>query len=499
MTISSFNGYHSVMSLRIHNMRAQFTDLQRQLGTGQKAETFGGLGVQAGLDVALRQQLADVNAWQSTTEHTGLRLELLNQTFEQISAIATDAAEGTDPNAFDLLSDGQTAGQNIAMTSLAELFGLMNTDIGGRYLMSGKAVNTKPVEALGVVLNGDGTRAGFLQVRDERLEADLGPAVAAGNLGRIDVSSVGTTVTFAEDGVHPFGFKVTGVNSGLSNATVTGPAGSPATTDVTFTGDPVTGEVIRVYLDLPDGTTTDIALTVGGSGEPGTFAIGNTPADTAANFEAALADALAAEAATTLRSASGMAAADDFFGTTGGGEPQRVDGPPFDTATAMVSDSATTVVWYRGDNTAEDPRLGATARIDDSVTISYGLRANEEALVNIVKGLAVYGTETFTANDETDRARYSELADRSWYELAEQSGSNSLRALVSEFGTISYSVGTAEQRHVAAAGTLIEAVEGIESSNLEEVATKLLQLETLLEANYTTMSKLAEMSLTNYI
>ena len=499
MDLSSLNGYQSLVTLRVSQMRSQFTDLQRQLGTGQKSETYGGLGSQRGLDVALRARLSEVQTWQSSIQTVGLRMDIAGKTLERITDIAMEVADAADPNSFDVLPDGKTTGQNITQASLAELVGLLNTDVGGRHLFGGRAVDDDPVATLNTIMVGDGTHAGFSQVVDERRQADLGPTVAAGNLGRIDVSSAGTTVTFAEDGVHPFGFKVTGVNSGLSNATVTGPAGSPASTDVDFTGQPATGQVIRVYVDLPDGTSTDIALTVGDGVEDNTFAVGATPADTAANFQAALTDALANEAATTLRAASAMAAADNFFNTTSGAAPQRVDGPPFDTATALVDGTANTIAWYQGDNTADDPRSGVTARIDDSLTVSYGMRANEEGLVNVIKSLAVYSNETFTANDDVDEQRHAALAERVYEQLADQSGSNTLRSLVVEASTIGYTIDRAEQRQTAMSGSLTEAVEAIEGVNMEEVAAKILSLQTLLEANYTTMARMADMSLTNFI
>ncbi len=499
MDISSLNGYHSTVTLRLTQMRSQFTDLQRQLGTEQKSETYGGLGGKRGLDVALRSRLTEVQSWQNTIDHVGLRLDIAGQTLERVTDIALEVADAADPNSFDVLPNGLTTGQNIAHASLAELVGLLNTDVGGRYLFGGRKVDDDPVAKVDPLLKGDGTRAGFNQVVEERRQADLGPTVAAGNLGRLDVSSAGTTVTVAEDGAHPFGFKLEGVNSTLSNVTVTGPAGSPATMDVDFAGQPATGETIRVFFTLPDGSDTDIELTVGDGVEEGTFALGATPADTAANFEAALTDTLATTAATTLRSASAMAAADNFFNTTSGTEPQRVDGPPFDTATALVDGGATTIEWYQGDNTADDPRAGVTARVDDSLSVSYGMRANEEGLVNVIKSVAVYATQTFTAGDDIDEERHAALAERVYDELADQSGSNTLRSLVVEVATMTYTVDRAEQRQVAMAGTLTEAVEGIEGVNLEEVAAKLLGLQTLLQANYTTMARMADMSLTNYI
>ena len=49
--------------------------------------------------------------------------------------------------------------------------------------------------------------------------------------------------------------------------------------------------------------------------------------------------------------ASAVQAGNDFFNTDANNPPQRVDGPPFDTATAMIDGTpANTVAWYTGDD-----------------------------------------------------------------------------------------------------------------------------------------------------
>ncbi len=49
---------------------------------------------------------------------------------------------------------------------------------------------------------------------------------------------------------------------------------------------------------------------------------------TAANFQAALDTAIQEQAQTSLKAASAVEAADNFFDYAAGGAPQRVDGPP---------------------------------------------------------------------------------------------------------------------------------------------------------------------------
>src|SRR5262249_16315385 len=148
---------------------------------------------------------------------------------------------------------GHTVGQTNAGVQLDELLNLLNTQVGDRYIFSGRALDTPAAESLAHILDGDGARAGFKQVVTERNQADLG----ANGLGRLVIPPPpGNVVSVSEDvSGSPFGFKLAAVNSGLTNATVTGPAGVPPAISVDFSaGDPNPGESIKFSFTLPDGS-----------------------------------------------------------------------------------------------------------------------------------------------------------------------------------------------------------------------------------------------------
>jgi len=496
MSISPITTNQSQLLQRLSEMRQQYNDLEKQLATGVRADTYGGLGAGRGLDVALRARSTEVSAWQNSITHLDLRLSVVDTALGRMSDLATEVRSAADPNVYNVLSDGTTSAQIIAKGALSELVGLLNTDVAGRYVFAGREVDKSPVEAVETILNGDGTRAGFTQVADERRQADLGP----NGQGRVNATTAGAVVSIDEDGSHPFGFKLTGATSTLSNVTLTAPSGDPATMSVDFTGQPELGETLRVHADLPDGTSTIIELTVSADGsEPNSFQIGATPADTAANFEAAMNTALASEAATTLSAASLMRASEDFFNTEGGAAPQRVDGPPFDTATAMRSGAADTVTWYTGENNANNPRSSVTARVDETLSVSYGVRANEEGFRTIIQSLAAYSVESFAADDATDKARYQALTERIDASLTVRDGVQNVQTIQIEMATTHYIVDSAKDRHQATAGTLTEMIEDIERANIEEVAAALLTLQTRMQASYQTTAMLSEMSLVNFI
>jgi hypothetical protein len=223
-----------------------------------------------------------------------------------------------------------------------------------------------------------------------------------------------SVVTLEEDGTHPFGFKLAGATTDFG-ATIT-PGGPPASIDVDLGAvNPPEGGVVRLTLNLPDGTTKDIELTATTEVPPpaGTFAIGATVNLTAGNLAAALDTEIQRAARIDLAAASAVQASEDFFAIEAGDPPQRVAGPPFDTATAMVDGTAAdTIFWYVGDAATDDPRSTAIARVDDEITVSYGARANEDGLRQVVQYNALFAAMTFSATDPDARDRYFAVVGR---------------------------------------------------------------------------------------
>ena len=54
------------------------------------------------------------------------------------------------------------------------MVGILNTQVGNRYMFSGTAINTPAVASADDILNGTTTQAGLKQVISERQQADLG-------------------------------------------------------------------------------------------------------------------------------------------------------------------------------------------------------------------------------------------------------------------------------------------------------------------------------------
>lgn len=483
----------------ISQMRDQLADLQRQLGTGKRSDTYGGLGLGSGLVLNLRAQLSGASVFQSNSTNVATRVSLMNMSLERIRNIREETrADLTSPFDYSLVQGGQTAAQRSAAGRLGEMLSLLNLDAGGRYLFSGRASDKPAVDTMSRILDGEGGQAGLKQIISERLQADQG----ADQRGRITVNpAAGTLISLEEDGAHPFGFKITGAAASFG-ATVTGPAGSPASLEIDLTGDPAAGSTLRITLAMPDGTTTALELTATTDDPPGDrqFTIGATPADSAANITAAIETELERLASVDLAAASAMQAGNDFFATDAANPPQRVAGPPFATATAMVAGTpANTVSWYLGDNATDNARATSVARVDDTITVNYGARANEEGIRWIVQNEAVFAAVSFSSTDPNARDRYYALAARIGTAMDVPAGMQQVEAIQTDIAGANVSAQAAKKRLSERAPVLQNMIDEVENAPMEEISVKLLALNTRMQASLQVTSMLSQLSLVQYI
>jgi flagellar hook-associated protein 3 FlgL len=318
MSINSINYGASLLGQSVRNINNQLTNLSTQLSTGVKSTNYAGMGVNEGFAVAARSQLANISAFGTTMTNVNTIIAAANTALQSLSETAGNVQSSAAAAPQNLTSAGQTIGQQNALSELSSIVGILNTQVGDRYIFSGNAINTPAVASADDILNGTATKAGLKQVIAERRQADLG----TGGLGRLVISSPSTTsVQLAEDVAgSPFGLKLASVSSSLTNATVTGPSGSPPSVSVDLTaGNPNPGDQISLSFHLPDGTTESIQLTASSATPPpaGSFAIGTTSTATTANLNAALTSALSTLANTKLVAASAVEAGNDFFNTGG--------------------------------------------------------------------------------------------------------------------------------------------------------------------------------------
>jgi flagellin-like hook-associated protein FlgL len=498
MSIVNVGTRSLLLTQSLVGMRTQLGDLQRQLATGKRADDYAGIGIDRGLTVGLRSHLSMISAYGDTITSAGVRLELAQTVLTRIA----DVGRETKAVAAEMTSaDGRATAQATATSALGELLGLLNTRAGDRYLFSGLSTDQPSVASLDDILDGDGTRAGFKQIVAERLQADLG----ATGLGRVTVSAPSaTSVAVSEEApATVFGFKLAAVTSQLTGSTVAGPAGAPPEVSVDLGAtNPNAGETVRFTFDLPDGSTESITLTASASTPPaaGEFSIGADSTATAANLQVALTAKIGSLARTALSAASALAAADDFFNVDAANPAQRVAGPPFDTATGLVGGTAAdTVMWYVGEAGNQSARATANAKVDQSINVQYGTRANEEGIRWQLQNVAALAAISMTSTDPDSSDRGAALTTRLRIALDVPLGTQSVEMIQSELAGAQTSLKAADQRHQQTKSTLSNLLQEIEGVTNEEVAAKILALQTSLQASLETTAKLFQTSILSYL
>jgi flagellar hook-associated protein 3 FlgL len=710
MTISGVSPKLTPVVQNVLDIRTQLDDLQRQIGTGQKADSFAGLGPQSGMAVGLAAQLSAISAYTDAMTTVGTRISIGQADLTQLASVASTVKATTLSPNFSIDATGQTTTQKTAQNELDQMLSLLNTQAGDRYLFSGSATNQPAVDSTDHILNGNGAQAGLRQIIAERNQADLGvnglgrlviPSTAAKLVGSgaalgPDLAAVGTgtvnTLTPAttlvaglgftagdilhiSDGTHtvnyvvgatdtvaqltaglsggsvnasvslsgspghlvvtapnnaeqvtltasaggdltavgfapgnqtfaptnaavaglagtltltiganatttltfggttkslfdinnqlaslaggtasvdangnlsiaatspadlitvggtanplafglastsaspgstvsvsedvagsPFGFKLSTVNSTLTGTTVTGPSGSPAGISVAFGAtQPNNGDTITFAVKLPDGSTEQLALQATTKSPPGAnqFTIGASAAATAANFQTALTTAVGTLAHTSLSAASSMAAADNFFATDATHPPLRVAGPPFGSATALVAGTpANTVSWYTGENGTAPPRSTATARIDSTITMSYGMRANEQGIRWLIQSVAVLAATTYQQSDPNAPGSYAALNQRVDTALAVPPGTQKIDDIEASLASAQTAMQSAGDRQKQTQNTLTNMLQQIEGIDQTQVGTEILALQTSLQASLQITAKLSQISLVNYL
>jgi len=316
MSISSINYGASVLGQSVQNLNNQLTTLSTQLSSGVKSSNYAGMGVNEGFAIAARAQLANITAFGTTMTNVNTVISAANTALQTLSSIGSQVQSGASSGSLDLNSTGQTVAQQTAASELSAVVGVLNTQVGDRYIFSGSAINTPAVASADSIINGTGTKAGLKQVIAERQQADLGTS----GLGRLVISSpMPTSVQVSEDVAgSPFGLKLNSVSSTLTGATVAGPSGSPPAISVGLGAtNPSPGDQVSFTFNLPDGTTQTVQLTATNTTPPptGSFTIGATPTATAANLNTALTASITTLANTSLVAASAVEAGDNFFDT----------------------------------------------------------------------------------------------------------------------------------------------------------------------------------------
>ncbi len=181
--------------------------------------------------------------------------------------------------------------------------------------------------------------------------------------------------------------------------------------------------------------------------------------------------------------------------------PLRVSGSPLGSATALVSGTpANTVSWYTGNpGPTASARASATARIDTSVTVQYGMQADEPAIRSQLQNLAVFAAFTASPTGTNSAAQIAALSQAVTQNLTSQPGQQTIQDIQADLATAQATMQDAGARQTQTQAMLQNLVDQAETVSPDQVASQILQLQTNLQASYQTTSMLSQLTLTKYL
>jgi hypothetical protein len=181
--------------------------------------------------------------------------------------------------------------------------------------------------------------------------------------------------------------------------------------------------------------------------------------------------------------------------------PLRVSGSPLSSATSLVSGTpANTVSWYTGNpGSISSARASASARIDASVKVEYGIQANESAIRSQLQNIAVFAAFTASPTGTNSAAQISALSQDVAQNLASQPGQQTIQDIQADLATAQETMADAGARQTQSQSMLQNLVSQAETVSTDQVASELLALQTNLQASYQTTSMLSQLTLTKYL
>jgi flagellar hook-associated protein 3 FlgL len=210
-----------------------------------------------------------------------------------------------------------------------------------------------------------------------------------------------------------------------------------------------------------------------------------------------LTSAVTSLAQTALPAASAVAAANNFFNSD---PPQRVSGPPFNTATSLVSGTAAnTVFWYTGENGSTPARNTATAQVGTATTIAYGMRANEQAISSLVANVAVLAATSYSASNPNAQASYQALSAKVAANLDAPPGTQSISDIEADLANAQTTVSNATQYNTQTQTTLTDMLQGIDGVDQNKIGEEILTIQNSLSASLSVTARLAQLSLVNFL
>ena len=142
MAINSISYSGSLFGQQVLNLNNQLTNLSTELATGEKSTTYAGMGIGESFAIAARQQLSNISAYNTTQTNVNTTIDAENTALQSLTSIANTVQNDASTTSQTINSNGQTVGQENAQAQLGSMLGILNTQVGDRYIFSGSAIST---------------------------------------------------------------------------------------------------------------------------------------------------------------------------------------------------------------------------------------------------------------------------------------------------------------------------------------------------------------------
>src|SRR5262249_54112728 len=145
MSVSSINYGSSLLGQSVQNINKQLADLSTQLSSGVKSPVYAGMGVNEGFAIAARSQLANIDAFGATMTNVNTTIDAANTALQSLYQTIGQVQGSASATSQSLTANGQSIGQQNALSELSAVVGILNTQVGDRFIFSGTAIGTPAV------------------------------------------------------------------------------------------------------------------------------------------------------------------------------------------------------------------------------------------------------------------------------------------------------------------------------------------------------------------
>jgi flagellar hook-associated protein 3 FlgL len=179
------------------------------------------------------------------------------------------------------------------------------------------------------------------------------------------------------------------------------------------------------------------------------------------------------------------------FTTEPVGDLNALPSPPTETAPYYTTDP--TLPVYDKSAPASDTTAFATdtVKIDDSLTLPYGMTSNSKGMQEMIQGLRFMKAAT---QDPTNYTAY--MAKAKDLLTAAQTD---LRALHSQIAADNSLLNNAKDTHTTLINSMTIQSEDVQRVDTTEVAAKITYMQSLMQASYSSTAILAKLSIANYL